>query len=716
MTAETPAASAKVLARDRSIRRGSLQGMAGPALALAYLLLTGSDPHRPVMTAIAGAVFALNVLSWAAASHIMGRRSPTPPLQLLSILANFAGASALMFLDGGIASPLGAMLPFSLLVLAVMVPPRTFVVVSFLSGLTYWAIALSAEPAPAGYAPMYTLMFAGIGWLCLRHAGALTSLRHRLVDVSRIDPLTRCLNRRGFDERLDQELAEAIRTGDPLTLVLADLDGFKEVNDTYGHRTGDELLAWTGRTLAEHLRKHDAVGRIGGDEFAVVLSDTSTDGGHATVERMREALRIGSPASFGYASYPADADTVEGLKHQADLRLYADKTSRDRRPPTAGAVAVAISKVSRTREARVSPRERRRRGIADMGRVGVYNNSLGIFYALVFAAGRPHRLVIIALLVAGLMSGSAVWASAARLSRWGGTRYFMVTHAVASFVIVTGAVVLDGGVHSPISLGFLAPMPLIALATPIRRTWPVLAAASGAYVGVGVTVGPIDGWYVALHLAGALVVSVVCGLTGRAAAEQRTLLHRLSRVDVLTDCLNRRGFEERFAAELAHAGRTSRPLSLVILDLDGFKQVNDRLGHAAGDELLSWVAGTLRRQLHLHDVVGRLGGDEFVVLLTTGSAADAEKITLQLQEALSERTAASAGVSVLGRDGQNFDELYTHADAALYAQKAGRRPGAANPDQVPRIPSPRRADETAVASGATTRPGSDDRPASAPGR
>jgi diguanylate cyclase (GGDEF)-like protein len=224
-------------------------------------------------------------------------------------------------------------------------------------------------------------------------------------------------------------------------------------------------------------------------------------------------------------------------------------------------------------------------------------------------------------------------------------------------------------------------MPLVALAAQLRVAVPVLATVTAAYLTVALVSGAPSAWYVILHLAGALTVSAACALQGRAAAGQRRRLTRLSRTDALTETLNRRGVEEWFGAELERARRASRALGLLIFDLDGFKQLNDTAGHAAGDEMLRWVAGILRAGVHPHDAVGRLGGDEFVVVLRSGSADEHRAVAERLRGALAARTPISVGTAVLDRDGADFEALYAHADAELYAEKATRpgRPRRARP-------------------------------------
>jgi diguanylate cyclase (GGDEF)-like protein len=321
---------------------------------------------------------------------------------------------------------------------------------------------------------------------------------------------------------------------------------------------------------------------------------------------------------------------------------------------------------------RVSGRERRRRSFADMGWLSMWGAGSGLLYAVVFAGGHPHRIGF------GLLSGVlgvvgvGLVLAADRISRAPWARSFMLVLAVAFCALTFTLGVLDGGVTTVGALSMVVPMPLIGLATPARVAVPVLSLFSLLYIAVAVLVGTSSGWYVVTHLGGPLAVSVVCAVQGRAAAAQRRLLTRLSRVDVLTDALNRRGFEERFAAELERPHGIGRPIALLTFDLDGFKQVNDVYGHAAGDDLLCWVSATLRSSLHPHDAVGRFGGDEFVVLLTSQPAAEAPAVAARLRAALAARTAVSVGVAMLPEHGTDFDSLYTHADADLYSRKPRR--------------------------------------------
>ena len=154
----------------------------------------------------------------------------------------------------------------------------------------------------------------------------------RLGLEARRDWLTGVLNRQGFDERLEHELERARRTGLPFSLVMADIDDFKAINDAAGHGAGDRTLAAVGELLRGELRMIDAAARIGGDEFVLLLPATAADGARCAAERLRAAaagvltgdgstLRI----SIGVAEFPADAGTADALLRAADESLYAAK-------------------------------------------------------------------------------------------------------------------------------------------------------------------------------------------------------------------------------------------------------------------------------------------------------------------------------------------------------------------------------------------------------
>jgi diguanylate cyclase (GGDEF)-like protein len=184
-----------------------------------------------------------------------------------------------------------------------------------------------------------------------------------------------------------------------------------------------------------------------------------------------------------------------------------------------------------------------------------------------------------------------------------------------------------------------------------------------------------DAFYESLYVTGVLALTaVMCSWQAHTLEGQRRELALASRTDPLTGTLNRRGFQERAAAEIARAARLDEPVSVVLVDLDGFKRVNDEHGHGAGDALLCWVADTLRAGLRPSDAAGRLGGDEFALLLPGIDADAAAEVAERLRGELSVRTMASFGVagSVSPHDS---DALIVAADVALYRDKKLGRAG-----------------------------------------
>lgn len=176
----------------------------------------------------------------------------------------------------------------------------------------------------------------------------LVAERERFAREASTDNLTGLHNRRSFDERIAEEVARAVRYGTSLSIVMMDLDSFKEVNDRYGHSAGDALLKAVGMLLKAELRLTDIAVRYGGDEFALILPSTGKTDAWAVAEKVRASLRtlsvdagegryIGSTASMGVASCGEGMDDVATLVHAADTALYrAKRAGRDRVEIAAG--------------------------------------------------------------------------------------------------------------------------------------------------------------------------------------------------------------------------------------------------------------------------------------------------------------------------------------------------------------------------------------------
>jgi len=150
-----------------------------------------------------------------------------------------------------------------------------------------------------------------------------------LVELSRTDPLTRLRNQRAFEERLAEEVARAGRYGGPLSLLIADVDGLKAVNDGGGHHAGNLALRAVADAMRMDARQTDLAARIGGDEFALLAPNTVTSEAVALGDRIRRLVaeegRAGVTLSIGVATLGAEPSDAEALLHSADAALYEAK-------------------------------------------------------------------------------------------------------------------------------------------------------------------------------------------------------------------------------------------------------------------------------------------------------------------------------------------------------------------------------------------------------
>jgi diguanylate cyclase (GGDEF)-like protein len=162
-------------------------------------------------------------------------------------------------------------------------------------------------------------------------ASQLRQVLRKLEAAATTDPLTGLLNRRAFDDAFEIELARAKRGHFGLGVVVLDLDGFKRFNDEHGHQAGDLALQRLSRALIRHTRAIDHVGRIGGEEFAVLAPESGTAGSLAMAERLRRAVEIefsghgGLTASCGSAAYPENGAERLVLVGAADRAMYEAK-------------------------------------------------------------------------------------------------------------------------------------------------------------------------------------------------------------------------------------------------------------------------------------------------------------------------------------------------------------------------------------------------------
>jgi diguanylate cyclase (GGDEF)-like protein len=325
------------------------------------------------------------------------------------------------------------------------------------------------------------------------------------------------------------------------------------------------------------------------------------------------------------------------------------------------------------------------RGIVDQSAVGmrVATFSAGIWLTYVVCGAsaiyvaltweRPHRVLLLATFGAGMVGGLIV----ARLPRERIVRsnfreIFFLGWSLLDLVLIVAATWADGDTGSPVALTFFIPVVFAAMSYPLASVLAVAGLSVASYLTLAVTIGGAGWAYEGLF-------AVMLGCTGAMSAWQarnhdcqRAALMEVSRADPLTGCLNRRGFEERAVAEISGASRRAGQGTVLVLDIDHFKPVNDQFGHAAGDELLRWVVSTITATVRPNDAIGRMGGDEFAILFADIDTTDALESAARITAALSERAPCSLGMATFPLDGVELEELMRLADVRLYSSRHGR--------------------------------------------
>ncbi len=308
---------------------------AGATLALLTIALPhSSQADVPGVLSIALTAYAMaGLLNWQA-DRVKPRTMPVAlgfGTTLITLVAYFSAPSP---------SPLVFMYLWIFLYSAYFFTLNEMVLQIAYASVSYAAVLLiqvSHEQAATWWlVSMGTLAILAIVIRVLR--SRVDELIARLFDAARTDPVTRLANRRGFRELLDLELARARRRDGKLTVIVGDLDHFKEVNDRSGHKVGDLALQRVARLLERGKRDVDAVARVGGEEFALVLPDTDEHGAFVIAERLRDELReefstdaVTLTISFGVATYPRDGVTAAALLRATDDAVRGAKAQgRDR--------------------------------------------------------------------------------------------------------------------------------------------------------------------------------------------------------------------------------------------------------------------------------------------------------------------------------------------------------------------------------------------------
>ena len=339
--ADTIGRQAEVEARRRfwltHLRSGFGIFLLEAIVVLLYLHLTPTGPHRALLSGI--------IVAWGvcaavglALAPVVAARAWCIAYSVIWTVASTYAVGVVALLDTGINSPILLLLFLPIVYGALMFSPRAAM-----------ACGLSALAVVTGVAAVDKHFVAVEGWTFMLFgtvagAGALAALaavnRNRieqhedrllaqLAELAGTDELTGCAVRRVLRQRTEEEIERALRTNGPLSLLMIDVDQFKEINDNYGHVVGDRVLATIGRVLLDHVRPFDVASRLGGDEFAVLLPETDSGGAVQVAERIFRSLasltEVPVTLSIGVSSLDGSMPTIERLFDEADMALYQVK-------------------------------------------------------------------------------------------------------------------------------------------------------------------------------------------------------------------------------------------------------------------------------------------------------------------------------------------------------------------------------------------------------
>lgn len=270
------------------------------------------------------------------------------------------------------------------------------------------------------------------------------------------------------------------------------------------------------------------------------------------------------------------------------------------------------------------------------------------------------QLPVMASIATGLacaVIGIVFWLIGPRLPR-GAAQLLLVAVVAVTTLLVAHATTL--GAAMVVASGYQTVAIYAGYFLPARTALSHVIGASAGFA-VGLTLSGLSG--VAVAWFSVTAAAVITTLTLGGLTRQ---LQRMANNDPVTGLLNRGGLTKAVEPLLAAAARDGRPLAAVVIDLDGFKHVNDTAGHAAGDRLLAEVATRFQQQLRGADVLARVGGDEFVIVAPGTDDSRARMLAQRLMAAAG--TGCSAGAATLG-PGDTLSALISRADAAMYRVK-----------------------------------------------
>jgi diguanylate cyclase (GGDEF)-like protein len=588
------------------------------------------------------------------------------------------------------------------------------------------ASALLFDHAEVSMTPPYLFVACG-----LIVAMALLGVVARDADVlSRetavIDPLTQVLNRIALRARLSELEAQSRVRPQAVAMIVADIDNFKATNDVHGHAFGDGVLTDVATRMRAALDSTATLYRLGGEEFVVLIPAADSAIGVVVAERLRVAVSDGLEEKVGITiSCGVSASTLpavfdhDAVFEAADAALYAAKRAGRNRTMS------AIARPTGPRTARRDPTNpsRANASAADAapididtratrpGETRLIRNDVQR-QQLVDVAKRTRTPTMVAamLMLATLVAGVSWfgWMPVVPVLLFIPLLHVLqrrVTRSTRPEILVFGGCVIAMAA-SGLSTTLMAPTALIALPFCTMIAFPVCVSLprQGAVLiwiwgaALMLLVALLSDPIAALHdPAGLLLpeaqlaaVCVIADALGRSTTEHRSL----AIVDLLTGLLNRGALDARLPEIEYNANLSGAPVAILVGDIDRFKPVNDKYGHARGDAVLREVAQRLRGALRTFDPIYRIGGEEFLIILETTSAHLAADIAERARAAIAQRPAAGIEITMsfgvaASPPGRPFEynTCFAAADKALYLAKARGRNRVVVSDTQPEQPT-----------------------------
>ncbi len=685
----------------------------------------GWQPLLPVV--VAAAVFAV---IWTGLARY---ERPEYALVGVWLLAELAIAGGIALAHGPRASLLPVLVMPTVLILGIL-PGRTVLAVIAITEAVVLGVAFGFDSTEILHTPPVLLLPVV---LIVVLAGSLAAMRDLDIASRRgavVDQLTGVLNRGALTPRVAELEHQASKTGEQVAVIAIDVDHFKAINDRHGHAAGDLVLCEVARRLDDCLSQSEPIYRFGGEEFVVVIAGIDHTEAQRRAERMRLAVArrpIGDIAvtiSLGVAaSPPGRAFAFEDVFARADEALYAAKRGgRDRvgvagsTTPTAAAQVIGdVAAASADEVGQPPPRGRRRRqrdlALLSEDEPGAHQVSGAPHpegrrrgnWLVTDPLERDHFIELNTRLTPVFVIGGLIaFAGVAASGPWfgwatlgppiAGAAVFMAVQNRAGKVrhseygVLLGWLVFELSIAGGFAVSHGAPLfalPLLLIMVPgLCAVFPgrgVLVAVAFAGVLVIVVAFALnsqqvlrDPAVVTLPLALLGTLALVGWTVGRSAVGYRGA----SVVDQLTGMLNRSALRARVAETEARSVLSAEQVAVIIGDVDHFKAINDRYGHAAGDAVLVEVAYRMRKCLRAFESAYRIGGEEFAILLPgidqPEAIAVAERLRLAVRDAAVNGLAITMSFGVVATapdEPFSYETVFASADAALYrAKQTGR--------------------------------------------